>query len=82
MPYVESVSELAEWIADKMGVYCEHDDQDEAYDTDHDDGNQCRIGFTIEMGDRIRQAVANDQAEKDRFEQKLRDAASLRRGRG
>jgi hypothetical protein len=54
MPYIESVDELVEWIADKMGVYgTGPGDVPEG----HPDNCPCRICFTIEMKERIYKAV-------------------------
>jgi hypothetical protein len=55
MPYIESVDELVEWIADKMCVY------GVGPDDDHPDDCPCRICFVIGMKDRIREAVKNEQ---------------------
>ena len=56
MPYIESVEELAEAIADMVGVYGggPENGSDHAYDC------KCRICFTDGMERRIRQAVENE----------------------
>ena len=51
MPYLETPQELAEALADLVGVYGGHDD---------DEPKPCRICWTMDMTDRIRKAVENE----------------------
>ena len=56
MVELETVEELADAIADMVGVYgCgpEHGD--------HEDDCNCRMCLVIDMTDRIRQAVENEE---------------------
>jgi len=64
MPYIETVNELAEAIANMIGIYgtnkcacgCGDDEQD-----DHADKCSCRSCFVGGIEQRIRQAVGNDE---------------------
>ena len=55
MPYLETVDEFAEALADMIGIYgC-------GPEGDHLSDCKCRICFVSEMTNRIRQSVANEQ---------------------
>lgn len=54
MPYIEIPHDLAEWLADQIGVYGAHDE---------DERKMCRICWTSLIVDRIRAAVHNEQQE-------------------
>lgn len=58
---IETVDELCEHLADLIGVYgcCRHAESNE--DCKEKMITCCRVGFMIEMPDRIRQAVINDE---------------------
>lgn len=58
MPKLETPQELADDIANKLGIYCDH--PEETFEQ-HEGGEHCRIGFCIEMTDRIRKAAQNEQ---------------------
>lgn len=53
MPHVETPPELAEEIADMLGVYGSSPDG-------HAEGCECRLCFTVGMSRRIRESVANE----------------------
>lgn len=56
MVELETVHELCEDLADKLGVYgCGPEFGD------HPDDCDCRICFVLKMEDRIREAVENDK---------------------
>ena len=56
MPYIETVEELAEWIADKCNVWgCSEGDEE------HADNCNCRICFTNELKRRIIDSVQNTE---------------------
>lgn len=59
---IETVEDLSNWIADKLGVYgaCKSEDPDgcEASEKSY---FCCRVGFMMAMEERIRQAVENDK---------------------
>jgi len=52
MPHLETPDELADSLADKLGVYGVHDDLCSV--------DPCRVCFVSEMTQRIRDAVANE----------------------
>lgn len=52
MPYLETPSELADFLADSIGIYGGHEDGEK---------KQCRVCFVFEMSARIRAAVENEQ---------------------
>lgn len=54
MPYCETPEELAEALADQLGVY------GPIPDSDHPDGCGCRICFISGLADRIRSAVRSE----------------------
>lgn len=61
MPYLETPDELADAIADMVGIYggCPR-----GFDGEPDADCQeckCRIGFVAEMTDRIQRSVANER---------------------
>jgi len=68
MPNIETSTELADAIADMVGVYgsyytnCQEKDQ-ETYgcNCDHEDDCKCRSCFVISMASRIRTSVSNDE---------------------
>lgn len=51
---IETVGELVEHIADKVGVYGNHGN-------DCTVGNECRMCFTADLRHRIVEAVGNDE---------------------
>jgi hypothetical protein len=55
MPYLETPDELADALADLLGVYGAHEDETCT------DKRPCRPCFTAGMADRIRRSVANEQ---------------------
>lgn len=61
MVELETVTELAEDIADKLSIY----GSGPKFDV-HSDNCKCRICFIVEMEDRIREAVENDKYLVDR----------------
>jgi hypothetical protein len=58
--YVETVDDLVNQLADWLHVYgcCKHAENDE--DCHEENPMCCRVGFSMVMADRIRQAVHND----------------------
>lgn len=66
MPFIETVDELVESIADYAGRYgsnncgCEYVDEDGDHLGDHKDDCNCRMCFVSEMRSRIMKAVAYD----------------------
>ena len=56
MVELETVHELVEDLADKLGIYKTRPEFD-----DHPENCECRMCFVINMEDRIREAVANDE---------------------
>ena len=56
MPFIETVCDLAEWLADKVGVYGAHDEKC----ADPSSGQTCRICWTEEVEVRIRKSVENE----------------------
>ncbi len=60
MPHLETPDELAEWVADWLGVY------GSVLDDDHDarshKASKCRVCFVAELAQRIRDSVENEQA--------------------
>ncbi len=56
MPFLETPDELADHLADLMGIY-----QDSRCDEgEHVDDCDCRVGWVPAMADRIRSAAANE----------------------
>jgi len=66
MVELETVQELCECLADKLGIY----GNGPKFDV-HSDNCKCRICFVTTMEDRIREAVENDKylnaIEDDKF---------------
>ena len=62
MPYIETVDELAESIADRFGVYqdCTCGCQEDEFAFHHDEC-LCRFCFTGDLRLRIRAAVENEK---------------------
>lgn len=58
MPYLETPEELADNIADLLGIY-ESPPMVGNLDTDHPQDCKCRICFVTEMTDRIIDSVKN-----------------------
>lgn len=56
MPHVETPAELADWLADQMGVYGACPEGNHDAESPH-----CRPCFVSEITTRIRQAVANEK---------------------
>lgn len=57
MPYIETPEELAEWFADRVGIYGAHDEKcDGGLKKD-----MCRVCWVPMIADRIRQSVANQE---------------------
>ena len=65
MPYIETVDELAESIADMCGVHGVPNSDDINFNDDHDDKCRCRICFVEDMKERIQQAVENGNLLKE-----------------
>ena len=56
MPYIETPDELAEWFADRIGLYGAHDEKcDGGLKT-----NMCRVCWVPMIADRIRESVKNE----------------------
>jgi hypothetical protein len=66
--HLETPGELADWLADKMGIYgdpnCVNPTGIEGDDM-HDDDCNCRVFWVPRMADRIRSAVKNEEALRD-----------------
>ncbi len=58
MPYIETVGELADTLADLIGVYGVHDEEAECPD---DPRRMCRACVTSVMTGRIRTAAQNER---------------------
>ena len=56
MPYIESLDELVEALADMCGVY------GAGPDGDHPEDCKCRFCFTVGLKERIREAVKYEKA--------------------
>lgn len=54
MPYLENIDELAEWLADKAGVWGSYADEEME---GHPEDCSCRLCWTIETKQRMRAAV-------------------------
>jgi hypothetical protein len=63
MPYIETVNELVENLADMCDIYCYQckglDDDDEA---EHIEEMSCRHFFVGDIANRMREAVKREQA--------------------
>lgn len=51
-PYIETLRELAEELADKVGIYGSHDEEEAV---------PCRICWTDDLRDRMLRAVENER---------------------
>ena len=60
MPHIETPDELAEQVANWLGVY--GSGLDDEHDEPLHEPWQCRVCFTSDLTRRIRQSVANEQA--------------------
>lgn len=60
MPNLETTDELADWLADKLGIYDDSRCKFEDNDWHHVSECQCRVWWVPQMADRIRRAVANE----------------------
>ena len=60
MPNIETVDELADHLADLLGIYQDKRCEFNEADYDHVNDCNCRVGWVPVMADRIRQAVANE----------------------
>jgi hypothetical protein len=60
---IETVSDLASVIADLIGIYgaCKDEGKNDSCEFSEKSITCCRIGFTMELEDRIREAVENDK---------------------
>ena len=60
---IETVEDLTNKIADWIGCYgtCKANGLGDGCEFSESKINCCRVGFNMEMGDRIRQAVENDK---------------------
>lgn len=58
MPFFESVDELADSIADMLGVYGAHSKNEECSDSAR---KMCRVCFVSVMSSRIRGSVENER---------------------
>ena len=56
MPFVESLDELAEWLADRCGIFGNAKDPE-----DHPDDCPCRICFVIGIKQRMIDAVKREE---------------------
>lgn len=54
MPYIETVDDLAEWLADKCGIWNCGKEVGE-----HDEDCNCRICFIMDLKNRIINSVEN-----------------------
>ena len=62
MPYLETPSDLADHLADKLGIYSDPRCGDTAERLDvHVDDCECRVWWVPNMAERIRQAVKNER---------------------
>jgi hypothetical protein len=52
MPYLETPDELAEFLANQLGIYGAHEDGE---------ANECRCCFVAGVKERIRNAVKNEK---------------------
>ena len=59
MVHLETVEELAESLADAVGIYGCGEGGDNGF-ADHPDTCNCRICFVSDITERIKQAVKND----------------------
>lgn len=62
---IETVEDLCNWIADKMGVYGTCKAAAKCENCEAKEITCCRVGFMMEMPDRIREAVKNDEIIKN-----------------
>lgn len=58
---IETVEDLTNWLADKLGVYGTCKNAAKSEDCNEETPFCCRVGFMIEMTRRIEQAVENDK---------------------
>lgn len=58
---IETVEDLTNWLADKLGVYGSCKDAANSEDCTNETPFCCRVGFMIEMTRRIEHAVENDR---------------------
>lgn len=52
MPFIETPEDIAEELADTLGIY--------GAAKEHNENCKCRVCFVVDMTDRIRQAVRNE----------------------
>lgn len=57
---IETVDDLANQIADWLGVYGTCKDAEHGIDCEKKDTFCCRMGFIMELSDRIKKAADND----------------------
>lgn len=60
MPYIERPDELADTLADLIGVYGAHDPFEKGEICPDDPRKMCRVCFVNHMTDRIRASVKNE----------------------
>lgn len=67
MPYIETVDDLADILADRLGIYedrrCQRND---SADITHVEHCSCRVNWVPAMADRMRQAVKNERILEER----------------
>jgi hypothetical protein len=61
MPYIETPVELADYLADKIGIYGGHDDECTPQ-------KPCRCCWVSEMAERIRRTVKNEASLETMFD--------------
>lgn len=64
MPHLETPEELAEHLADRLGVYGAHGDERNPEGVTCTDEKPCRPCFVMAMAERIRRAVKNERIMK------------------
>jgi len=50
MPFIETIADIVEEMADKIGIYGAHEYE----------GDNCRVCFTVDLSRRVKEAVANE----------------------
>ena len=60
MPFIETVSEVVEWIADQAGIYGDPRCKPTENDIAHIDNCTCRQFWTDHVERRLRQALVNE----------------------
>jgi len=61
MPHLETPEELAEQIADWCGIYGTPTEEEQIENHGHLPECKCRMCFTVEIQERIRESVKNEE---------------------